>query len=383
MPMKTRATLRDAATSLDIESIQGGPRFIAELPGTLGRTAEVESQEHPSETVTKRLSQLVPNFPIFDDANRDLKSSYELSEVSGAPPQALANLASVASLNLTDLFKAVQDEDQADVNTIQEGANGRLAEKLGAGWSQSGVRVVFRADGTTLHIQIRDTDDRFSGLDERSDGLRQFVALLAFCTSQSVPNPILLIDEAEAHLHYDAQADLIDMLAKQQIAKQVIYTTHSTGSLPEDLGTGIRLVSPIAPLRTRSKIQNKFWRDDEPGFTPLLFGMGATTLAFLSVRSALLVEGPSDCILLPHLFRAVSGRDHIGFQVVPGLSTTGRAQIPLLGSSTKQFLRREQRSRYVQYTGWITCFRSYITPKVTPCPSTVNTTTSQVSLVSQ
>jgi predicted ATP-dependent endonuclease of OLD family len=54
--------------------------------------------------------------------------------------------------------------------------------------------------------------------------------------------PILLLDEIETHLHYDAQADLAQMLAKQEIVAKVIYTTHSMGCLPEDLGTGVRFI---------------------------------------------------------------------------------------------------------------------------------------------
>lgn len=330
-------TLTQAANGLDIESMKGGPKFIQNLPRTLRRIVE-ESKTGPSDIAKNRLARLIPNFAFFDEENRYLQSSYDLPEVAGAPPSALRNLARLASLNLTELLSAVQAEDQAEVNTVQERANATLAERLESGWSQSGVRVHFWMNGTQLHIQIRDEEGRFSDLDERSDGLRQFVALLGFCTSQSIQNPILLIDEAETHLHYDAQADLIDVLTRQQVAKQVVYTTHSTGCLPQDLGTGIRLVAPVGPSGTRSKIQNKFWSDSEPGFTPLLFGMGATTLAFLSVRSALLVEGPSDAILLPCLFRDILGEDHAGFQVVPGLSAAGREQIPILSSHGSRVL---------------------------------------------
>lgn len=43
-------------------------------------------------------------------------------------------------------------------------------------------------------------------------------------------------------LHYDAQADLIGVLEEQDAAAQVIYTTHSPASLPNDLGAGVRVV---------------------------------------------------------------------------------------------------------------------------------------------
>jgi predicted ATP-dependent endonuclease of OLD family len=165
---------------------------------------------------------------------------------------------------------------------------------------------------------------------ERSDGLRQFVALLAFTTLEQTGQapPVLLIDEAEIHLHYDAQADLVQMFAKQEVASKIIYTTHSVGCLPEDLGTGVRLIEPNSP--TTSTIRNAFWEEERPGFTPLIFGMGASTLAFVSLRSALVVEGMADVILLPTLLREATNLSYLGFQVVPGLSETNEHGIGLL-----------------------------------------------------
>lgn len=161
--------------------------------------------------------------------------------------------------------------------------------------------------------------DRLVAIAERSDGLRQYVSLLAFATLEKTEQPpILLIDEAEAHLHYDAQADLVQMFARQELATKVIYTTHSVGCLPEDLGTGVRLVEMNSP--TTSIIRNWFWETDEPGFSPLLFGIGAKALAFMPVRFALITEGATDIILLPTLFREATGKSSLGFQVVPGLS---------------------------------------------------------------
>lgn len=86
--------------------------------------------------------------------------------------------------------------------------------------------------------------------------------------------PVLLIDEAETHLHFDAQADLVSVLLKSVDAEQVLYSTHSPGCLPSDLGTGIRLVTRD-PEDAASLIKSDFWAGQEPGFAPLLFAMGA------------------------------------------------------------------------------------------------------------
>lgn len=139
--------------------------------------------------------------------------------------------------------------------------------------------------------------------------------------------PILLIDEAETHLHYDAQADLVQVLAKQDVVSKVIYTTHSIGCLPEDLGTGVRLVEIDKSDTHVSTVQNWFWQSPRPGFSPLLFGMGASTLAFIPVRNAVITEGPSDIILWPTLLREAINKSYLGFQIVPGLSEATRPEI--------------------------------------------------------
>lgn len=330
LPQETLEEVRRVAEQAEEINVESAPQYIHLLPKTLRHLVEEESKSSPQDIAIRRLKSRIPDVILFDDANRRLGSTYDLSTVRGSPPAALRNLVDMAGLNLNELWSAIQREDQAEVNTLQTRANSLLARKFREHWSQSGVQVEFRTDGTTLHIQIRDEEDQFSGLDERSDGLRQFVALLAFCTQEHIENPVLLIDEAESHLHYDAQADLLDMLARQDISKKIVYSTHSMGCLPEDLGTGVRLIMPDKKNLAHSVIVKKFWSEDDTGFSALLFGMGATTLAFLPLRTALLVEGPSDHILLPAVFREVAERDFLGFQVVPGLSTVNRNQIPEL-----------------------------------------------------
>jgi len=137
--------------------------------------------------------------------------------------------------------------------------------------------------------------------------------------------PILLIDEAEIHLHYDAQADLIQMLSRQQRAAQVVYTTHSAGCLPQDLGTGVRLVEPNED-QERSSVENWPWQKGQ-GFGPLLLGMGASTLAFVPTRAALIAEGGSEVVLLPVLIREAVGAEALDFQVAPGVAEASRATI--------------------------------------------------------
>ena len=80
--------------------------------------------------------------------------------------------------------------------------------------------------------------------EERSDGLRTYLALIAFLSSKDLSTPpVLVFDEAESHLHWDAQADLINVLYDQNMASQIVYSTHSPGCLRMILGMGCELFS--------------------------------------------------------------------------------------------------------------------------------------------
>jgi AAA ATPase domain len=243
-------------------------------------------------------------------------------------PRALENLLNTAELKLKELFEASQKNDRGAVQTMLRRANKKLQTKMTSVWQQSKATIALEENAGVLSILVN-AEDQLNSIAERSDGLKQFVSLFALVSQAVEPqrDVVLLIDEAERHLHYDAQADLIQMLAKQGMARKVIYTTHSFGSLPEDMGLGVRIVSPIG--EHESKIVNDFWSQGGAGLSPLLLNMGAATMAFLPVRYCVLAEGAVDMLLLPSLFRELRAVETLGFQVAPGLAEAGDASITL------------------------------------------------------
>lgn len=142
-----------------------------------------------------------------------------------------------------------------------------------------------------------------------------------------------MIDEAETHLHYDAQADLVQVLEEQDEAAKVIYTTHSAGCLPRDLGTAIRAIVPIEReddgeryQTDDSRVINKFWTEGR-GYSPLLIAMGAGAFAFAATQRAVIGEGISETLLLPTLLREATGKARLDYQVAPHSAEASRAEI--------------------------------------------------------
>jgi hypothetical protein len=246
-------------------------------------------------------------------------------------------LLSLAELSWDDLRAVADEPSNPRLVTLLRRANRILERKLRGSWRQTEVSVELDvAREGVLDLFPYDVEsDTHSHIEDRSDGFRSFLALLTFTTNHAVGERrlILGIDEAELHLHYDAQADLVRVLTDQTLATQIIYTTHSAGCLPDDLGSGIRAVAPISG--DRSKIENGFWSasTDAGSLSALLFAMGASATAFTPARRAVITEGPSDALLLPALLRAASGwpaQRALGFQVAGGIAWTPPANVAVL-----------------------------------------------------
>ena len=315
--------LRSFTESLaEIAHLCSDPGAADQLQNNARTLLSIEAVENPRTRLLELLRQRLPPMLHFDDQERELHSDYSWSDVTAATP-ALENLLHLGGTSYADYRNLAIDRDRRDeLSTFERRLNRKLKNQL-AQWSQSELTVTLRADHESLAIHVTDAEtDRDVVIGERSAGLRMFASLLAFCARHGGElKPILLFDEAETHLHYNAQADLMHVFATQDVAQTVLYTTHSIGCLPEDLGRCIRVVAPIG--NERSAIRNEFWTGGV-GLTPLMLAMGASAMAFLPARYVLLGEGATEAILLPSLFRVATGSDEsLGFQVA-----CGTAQVP-------------------------------------------------------
>jgi AAA domain, putative AbiEii toxin, Type IV TA system len=323
LPEQAVNDLRELSEELKEEE----PEFAEELR----ELAEIEDTSHPNEEAKSILFNRAPRFVRFDEKARLLESEYDLSVVADEPDAALRNLAALGDLNLVALRDAIAAEETGTIRDLREAANDVLEKRFEAWQQDPPVRVLLENEGMLLRIHVQSGSGPTMPFHERSDGLRQFVALVALTAQHDTPvPPVLLIDELETHLNYDAQADLIEVLASQNGASQVLYTTHSAACLPEDPGRGIRVVEPLGE-QTASTVRQNFWKDEHPGMGALLMAMGAASLAYVPLRPAAIAEGGSDLVLLPTLLCEAAGRDHLGFPIVPGASGAPPERLAGLG----------------------------------------------------
>lgn len=307
-----------------------GDEAPMDLTTALDELIPLEREANPTNRAGNILLRRTPGFLLFDEAHRRLDAEYVWGQVAEAPA-ALENLCNLAGVDYGEYRSVATDRDRRDeLHTIEQAANEKLREEFAA-WTQANISVTFRADSESLQLHVFDKGGRRAiHFDQRSSGLRAFVALIAFAVRYGGGTPpVLLIDEAETHLHYGGQADLMQVFERQRLAQTIIYTTHSIGCLPEDLGTTIRVVAQVG--NERSEIRNSFWAVDPvgAGLTPLMLAMGAEAFAFTPSRFALIGEGPTEAILLPSLFREARAARYdnqpLGFQVAPGVARVSAA----------------------------------------------------------
>jgi hypothetical protein len=297
----------------------------------------------PSTAARALLAPRLPAFVLYQPEDRSLETQYDLADLLPVDqaPEPLANLLDLSEIDPAALVAAARAKDTSRVKTLLKGANARLRQKIQPTWQQKRLSLRLEVEAGELLVLVDELDDDGSRttLDERSDGLRAFLGMICFVLAQGRSDQsasvVLLVDELDRHLHFDAQADLINVLTTQAEIQQVLYTTHSPGCLPSDLGTSVRLVEPDRHEPGRSIIRSSFWGTSAIGFSPLLVAMGAGAAAFSVCRKAVLAEGATEMILLPTLIRRATGLPQLPYQVAPGLSSLRRDGLGLDEISAK------------------------------------------------
>ena len=305
----------------------------------IDRVVEHEEQRRLQELVLSKMQGLAPRILEFSESARTLHSEYNLNDPSSWTDgvQNLARLGGFSLRQISDLVQGSQPELWED---LLDKANRRLTETLSAHWSQvNNLRVRLNVSPAPwLKIYVAAGEGEMYRMEDRSAGLRTFVALVAFLAEIGTNiRPVLVLDEADNHLHWDAQADLVSLFYDQEIASQIIYSTHSPGCLPHDLGDGVRAVVPDPNQDDRSYVKNWIWHS-RSGFRPLLLDMGASTAAVTPHRFAVATEGVADFILLPSLLRQATGSDSLPYQIVPGLARLSHDDIKSINMESDRMM---------------------------------------------
>ncbi len=321
-------------TDLDKSSYSAtSQRAIAALLAKLQVALGVERLPSTQE-IAAQLGGRRPPCHMFDDENRTLEFRHDITN-ENTYSQAFQNLADLGGLNVEALRRAITEDAPGRKKTLLNDAVQRINQRLKDDWNQSDLTVDLDDRDLEIRITVAGKDGKQFDFDDRSDGMRMFLALCAFLAKQGQrPRPILLVDELERHLHYEAQADIVAMFDRREDVAQIVYSTHSIGCLPQDLGRGVRVV--VAEMESGVSTINNLWIRGQHGIKPLMAAMGAATLPLQPSRPLVFGEGPSDALLLPSLLREAIDAESLDYLIVSGASHVSRANIEELDRSAPQ-----------------------------------------------
>ncbi len=286
---------------------EDGSDLRAGLAPAVAALLELARSESPFHQLVQNVKGRLPAVLVFDQTHRGLKDSYLLSDVDGSQP--LRNLLDLAKVDLSALGELPGHRAEA----IQA-ANQRLQSEFTMLWGAERPYPKVTIDRDRIAIYTADP----SHLDQnglphsyRSAGVQSMIELVCFVgaarSATGAASFLLLADEIEQGLHYDAQVGLMSWLDKGIPGVQIMATTHSIGCWPPDIATQM---NSLVRLNGKSQVHNGPYGGQTAGATGLLEMMGASRANFSINRPVVFCEGAIDEMLLPFILRPLAGGLH-------------------------------------------------------------------------
>lgn len=309
------------------------------------------------------LAPALPKFLYFDDYKllegkinlpwlQQRESASQLSDADETA-QGLLQLAG------TTLKELMSDEDYETAKAKIEAIGLNITQKVFEFWKQNqdlDVEFDIKSDardvapynnGVNLYIRIK---NRRHGVtvpfDQRSKGFIWFFSFLVWfdavqSRASTKDDLILLLDEPGLNLHALAQADFLSYIRKLSEQHQIIYTTHSPFMVDSAYLYDVRVVEDR--MKEGTKITGNLAGSSDESVFPLQAALGYSIAQNLFIaKKNILVEGPSELILLQHMgaLLEAGGKPGLGDAIlvpVGGLDKLATF-VALLGSHTLQLV---------------------------------------------
>ena len=290
-------------------------------------------------TVANKANEISAAFRPLRDASTEEIQTYELAA------DLLLKVSGLDRSLFTELQTAVKSKN-GYANSIVDTINAELAKALDFPhwWSQdSRFELFVSLYEYDLIFMIRDRTGRTYGFDERSDGLKYFLSYFVQYLAHEPPDAdtaeILLMDEPDRFLSSSGQQDLLRVFEDfaypkdpQRRPVQVVYVTHSPFLIDKNEADRIRVLDKGEHDEGTRVVTSASANHYEP--LRSAFGSFVAETTFIG-NCNLIVEGPSDQVLLAGMSRwlkgqGVSTRDRLDLNSITLVPAGGTRHIPYL-----------------------------------------------------
>ncbi|GIM98055.1 AAA family ATPase [Paractinoplanes toevensis] len=264
-------------------------------------------------TVTTNAAGIAGMFRPLREATAEELSTYKLAA------DLLLEVADLSRELFAELQTAVKTKN-GYANSIVDTINAELAKALNFPhwWSQDSKFELFVSlYEYDLVFMIRDRTGRTYGFDERSDGLKYFLSYFVQYLAHKAPSDgaheILLMDEPDRYLSSSGQQDLLRIFEDfarpqdpERTPVQVVYVTHSPFLIDKNEADRIRVLDKGEHDEGTRVVNSAAANHYEP--LRSAFGSFVAETTFIG-NCNLMVEGPSDQVLLAGASRWLAGRN--------------------------------------------------------------------------
>jgi hypothetical protein len=222
-----------------------------------------------------------------------------------ADEQTILIILELANVDLNEFIAKGNTPEGRTIRSFDKrAASAFLSKQFQDLWRQKKVRFDIEIDATTLNIFAEDEGLGMPvRLSRRSTGFRWYVAFAWKFTHASkgqYKNCILLLEEPGIHLHYSAQADLLQVFARLAENNTILYTTHLASMV--DLGSPER-VRIVESHGKHATVKQGVVSNQRGPMAVIEMSLGLTgdMSGLLANRNTLIVEGGDEVLILHKL----------------------------------------------------------------------------------
>lgn len=217
--------------------------------------------------------------------------------------------------------RALKSQEKSD--ELKDDLSDAVTKALNKKWKEHKVKILISINGTNcqVHVQDKDTKNKYYRMNQRSDGFKQFVSLILSLSllndSKKLENNIILIDEPEIHLHPSGIQEMRSEILKIGQKNQVFISTHShymvDTTCPERhwIVKKEKSQTSITPIDENTPIE-----DD----TVISAAFGLNLFKELLPKNIIVVEGGDDKYIIHHCLKKLSNRFFYSIKSAGGAS---------------------------------------------------------------